>query len=157
MYIYWCTSIYIDEMHEAWKNDPKSVHKVSLIKHYIIHEIPWKSWKEHSTYCTYPHSLTVIMHSDIYLIIQSWDAYFKGLASGLPSAAAYTPPPSLGGAAPVAMSGAATSEKELMDHLAVNSLIRAYQVWQMHRSLLKSYLTYMHVVIRHFWFLFFKA
>lgn len=62
----------------------------------------------------------------------SWNAYFSGLDKGLPSAAAFQPPPGIsqsmqmpeGGAAPLEVGAAG----ELNDYLKVQLLVRAYQV-----------------------------
>ena len=79
---------------------------------------------------TYTHTRT---HAHTIFPVQSWDAYFRNLEKGLPPAAAYTPPPDMMGSATLVSSSSALasgplSEKEISDNLAVNSLIRAYQV-----------------------------
>lgn len=71
---------YIDEMHEAWRRDPRSVHA-------------------------------------------SWAAYFSGLARGLAPSEAFSAVPG----APVALPPHLTEEKEIVDHLKVQQLVRAYR------------------------------
>lgn len=83
-------SNYIEEMYEAWRQDPKSVHV-------------------------------------------SWDAYFKNLDGGVPSSAAFTAPPTLvptpaGGAGVGFNPGEEVHSEDVVTHLKVQLLVRAYQV-----------------------------
>ena len=77
---------------------------------------------------------------------QSWDAFFRNATSGAPPGAAYVSPPSLASsvakAAPFAATAAEThsvvpaatqdltisNTKNIDDHLAVQAIIRSYQV-----------------------------
>lgn len=75
---------------------------------------------------------------------QSWDSFFRSSSAGAQPGAAYQSPPSLaepgrnqvpfssivpylGGAMP-ALGGGQVSEKVIDDHLAVQAIIRSYQV-----------------------------
>ncbi|QEL63255.1 2-oxoglutarate dehydrogenase, mitochondrial [Candidozyma auris] len=83
-------SNYIEEMYEAWRQDPKSVHV-------------------------------------------SWDAYFKNLDSGVAPSAAFSAPPTLiptpaGGAGVGFDPGAGGHSEDVVTHLKVQLLVRAYQV-----------------------------
>jgi hypothetical protein len=70
---------------------------------------------------------------------QSWDAFFCNASSGLPPGAAYTPPPSLASSISSnaalaaqtlpALQGDISSTKNIDDHLAVQAIIRSYQVF----------------------------
>ena len=62
---------------------------------------------------------------------QSWDVFFRNANAGAPPGAAYQSPLGMTVASlPQAMVGAQPNvEKLVEDHLAVQSLIRAYQVW----------------------------
>lgn len=66
------------------------------------------------------------------LVFQSWDVFFRNANAGAPPGAAYQSPLSLSGLAVPQLSslvGAQPNvEKLVEDHLAVQSLIRAYQV-----------------------------
>lgn len=70
--------------------------------------------------------------------MQSWDTFFRNANTGAPPGAAYQSPPSLsqpsqGLARAQALVGAQPNvEKLVADHLAVQSLIRAYQVIYKH-------------------------
>lgn len=70
------------------------------------------------------------------LSLQSWDAFFRNANAGAPPGAAYQSPLPLGGstqglAFAKTLAGAQPNlEKLVADHLAVQSLIRAYQVNQ---------------------------
>jgi 2-oxoglutarate dehydrogenase E1 component len=80
---------YIDEMYDAWKKDPSSVHI-------------------------------------------SWNAYFKNLDGKMPASQAFTPPPTLvpppsGGVVSVVPTGSHSNDDVLL-HLKVQLLVRAYQV-----------------------------
>ena len=67
-------------------------------------------------------------------LLQSWDVFFRNANTGVPPGAAYVSPPSLSGPSqglPTAkgLVGAQPNiEKLVSDHLAVQTLIRAYQV-----------------------------
>lgn len=82
---------YIEEMYEAWRRDPSSVHL-------------------------------------------SWQVYFKNMQSGVPSSQAYVPPPTLvpSGSArlPSLPSSvvASAGDTEVLDHMKIQLLVRAYQV-----------------------------
>lgn len=83
-------SNYIEEMYEAWRQDPKSVHV-------------------------------------------SWDAYFKNLDAGVSPSAAFSAPPTLiptpaGGAGVGFNPGAGGHSEDVVTHLKVQLLVRAYQV-----------------------------
>lgn len=83
-------SNYIEEMYEAWRQDPKSVHV-------------------------------------------SWDAYFKNLDGGVPTASAFVAPPTLvptpaGGAGVGFNPGNEVHSEDVVTHLKVQLLVRAYQV-----------------------------
>lgn len=58
--------------------------------------------------------------------LQSWNAYFTNVDSGMPPGSAYQRPP-VGGAEGLGLVGG-SSAKEIEDHLNVQALIRAYQV-----------------------------
>lgn len=97
------SATYLEEMFDAWQRDPKSVHK-------------------------------------------SWDAYFRQLSAGVPPSQAYVKPPTLGQLRPlsfgapvsaltvplqqqtVAPSVVSADAKTIAEHMAVQSIIRAYQV-----------------------------
>ncbi|KAL0266421.1 UNVERIFIED_CONTAM: hypothetical protein PYX00_008957 [Menopon gallinae] len=94
------SSAYVEEMYNAWLADPKSVHV-------------------------------------------SWDAFFRSSSSGAAPGQAYNSPPSLavprGNEIPVsslvplggafsALGGGSVSEKIIDDHLAVQAIIRSYQI-----------------------------
>ncbi|KAK8403660.1 hypothetical protein O3P69_000035 [Scylla paramamosain] len=94
------SSNYVEEMYTAWLSDPKSVH-------------------------------------------QSWDTFFRNAVSGARPGEAYTAPPSLAEpqanhvpltslapalASPQMVSDAPISDKVIDDHLAVQGIIRAYQI-----------------------------
>lgn len=84
------SSNYVEEMYEAWRHDPSSVHV-------------------------------------------SWNAYFKNLDSGLAPSSAFIAPPTLvptpaGGAAVGFIPGAAPHNEDVVTHLKVQLLVRAYQV-----------------------------
>lgn len=81
---------YVEEMYEAWKHDPSSVHV-------------------------------------------SWNAYFKNLAAGASPASAFTAPPTLvptpaGGAGVGFVPGELPHTEDVVTHLKVQLLVRAYQV-----------------------------
>lgn len=81
---------YIDEMYDAWKKDPSSVHV-------------------------------------------SWNAYFKNLDGNVPPAQAFSAPPTLvptpaGGVATHIPSSGANVNDDVLLHLKVQLLVRAYQV-----------------------------
>lgn len=81
---------YVEEMYEAWKQDPSSVHV-------------------------------------------SWNAYFKNLESGAAPTAAFQAPPTLvptpaGGAGVGFVPGAQPHTEDVVTHLKVQLLVRAYQV-----------------------------
>ncbi|RKP32653.1 2-oxoglutarate dehydrogenase, E1 component [Metschnikowia bicuspidata] len=83
-------SNYVEEMYEAWHQDPSKVHV-------------------------------------------SWNAYFKNLDSGLSPSAAFVVPPTLvptpaGGAAVGVIPGASHHSEDVVTHLKVQLLVRAYQV-----------------------------
>lgn len=66
--------------------------------------------------------------------LQSWDVYFRNVDAGVPPGAAYQRPSSLGDP-PQGLPGVQTLvgvqpniEELVADHLAVQSLVRAYQV-----------------------------
>ncbi|XP_068608625.1 2-oxoglutarate dehydrogenase complex component E1 [Brachionichthys hirsutus] len=85
------SSNYVEEMYDAWMENPRNVHK-------------------------------------------SWDIFFRNVNAGAPPGLAYQSPPALSGTTPgradVQMAAAARPdvEKLVKDHLAVQSLIREYQV-----------------------------
>lgn len=68
------------------------------------------------------------------LSLQSWDIFFRNVNTGVPPGAAYQSPQPLSGspeglASVQALVGAQPNVQKLVeDHLAVQSLIRAYQV-----------------------------
>ena len=76
--------------------------------------------------------------SPVILFLQSWDIFFRNANSGAPPGAAYQSPPPLNGtpqglASFQTLVGAQPNvEKLVEDHLAVQSLIRAYQVNHKH-------------------------
>lgn len=83
-------SNYVEEMYDAWRQDPLSVHV-------------------------------------------SWNAYFKNLAAGAPASAAFVAPPTLipspaGGAGVGFSPGAQPHSEDVVTHLKVQLLVRAYQV-----------------------------
>ena len=70
-------------------------------------------------------------------VFQSWDVYFRNVNNGAPPGQAYQSPPSLVASSPAASSAPAAQKvdlaridaKEVIDeHLAVQALIRGYQV-----------------------------
>ncbi|XP_065574167.1 2-oxoglutarate dehydrogenase complex component E1-like [Artemia franciscana] len=94
------SSTYVEEMYNAWLMDPKSVHS-------------------------------------------SWDAFFKSATAGAEPGAAYTRPPSLGSLKPnevpisalvpylsqeQGLGAPQVNEKTIDDHLAVQAIIRSYQI-----------------------------
>eukprot|EP00124_Ichthyophonus_hoferi_P002173 Ihof_evm3s138 gene=Ihof_evmTU3s138 len=68
--------------------------------------------------------------SDANSVHKSWNAYFTALENGVPPPAAYTPPGMMGSMpTSFAIAAAGTSpQKEIQDHLAVQDLVRAFQV-----------------------------
>lgn len=83
-------SNYVDEMYEAWRQDPNSVHV-------------------------------------------SWNSYFKNLDGGVPASSAFVAPPTLvptpaGGAGVGFNPGAQPHSEDVVTHLKVQLLVRAYQV-----------------------------
>lgn len=76
--------------------------------------------------------------SPVILFLQSWDIFFRNANAGAPPGAAYQSPPPLNGTSQGLASfqtlvGAQPNvEKLVEDHLAVQSLIRAYQVNHKH-------------------------
>lgn len=85
------------------------------------------------------------------LHFQSWDTFFRNVVAGAQPGEAYTSPPTLAeptphhvplsslapaltssGAAPAYASDAPISDKVIDDHLAVQGIIRAYQVRHTH-------------------------
>ncbi|KAH9644300.1 hypothetical protein HF086_003799 [Spodoptera exigua] len=85
--------------------------------------------------------------SDIYwsmLILSSWDAFFRNATAGAQPGTAYTAPPNLapynknevpltslvpaGAGMPSIAAGSPINEKIIDDHLAVQAIIRSYQV-----------------------------
>eukprot|EP00123_Amoebidium_parasiticum_P016198 comp23327_c1_seq1/m.38418 comp23327_c1_seq1/g.38418 ORF comp23327_c1_seq1/g.38418 comp23327_c1_seq1/m.38418 type:complete len:1020 (-) comp23327_c1_seq1:250-3309(-) len=73
--------------------------------------------------------------ADAKSVHKSWDVYFRNLDAGVAPFAAYMPPPGLVSPAPSAAIaavgqslGGQYSVKEIQDHLAVQALVRAYQV-----------------------------
>lgn len=79
-----------------------------------------------------------------FYVIQSWDSFFRNTSAGAAPGQAYQAPPSLAVprrnevpvsalvphyAAPSAMSSFAVDEKTIDDHLAVQAIIRSYQVF----------------------------
>ncbi len=88
---------------------------------------------QHLKYCCC-YSPTVI---SLLLSQQSWDIFFRNANAGAPPGSAYQSPPPVG----VSLSGLSQAqalvgaqpnvEKLVEDHLAVQSLIRAYQVWRL--------------------------
>lgn len=85
------------------------------------------------------------------LHFQSWDTFFRNVTAGAQPGEAYTSPPTLAeptphhvplsslapaltssGAAPTYASDAPISDKVIDDHLAVQGIIRAYQVRHTH-------------------------
>lgn len=65
----------------------------------------------------------------------SWQVYFKNMANGVAPGQAYTPPPTLVPSAsarlpslPDAVIPGATSSSEIIDHMKIQLLVRAYQV-----------------------------
>ena len=72
----------------------------------------------------------------MFLPFQSWDAFFRNTERGAAPGEAYTPPPSLASSvkvsAPQATGVTATqgisNTKQIDDHLAVQAIIRSYQV-----------------------------
>ncbi|XP_069190724.1 2-oxoglutarate dehydrogenase complex component E1 isoform X4 [Procambarus clarkii] len=92
------SSNYVEEMYTAWLHDPKSVH-------------------------------------------QSWDTFFRNASAGASPGEAYTAPPSLADPSPhhvslasiapamtPALSGTPVTDNIIDDHLAVQGIIRAYQI-----------------------------
>lgn len=110
------SSNYVEEMYNSWLRDPASVHTVSSINS----NAGRKRSPEWFTFTIY--------------ILQSWDAYFRSNT--------YCAPPSfapqqknqmpLSQLAPLigggALAGAEPDEKIIDDHLAVQAIIRSYQV-----------------------------
>lgn len=84
------SSNYVEDMYEAWRRDPQSVHV-------------------------------------------SWNSYFKNLDAGAPASAAFVAPPTLvptpaGGAGVGFIPGAQPHSEDVVTHLKVQLLVRAYQV-----------------------------
>lgn len=70
----------------------------------------------------------------LFSLLQSWDVYFRNVNAEVPPGAAHQRPPSLG-EPPQGLTGVQTLvgvqpnvEELVADHLAVQSLVRAYQV-----------------------------
>ena len=84
--------------------------------------------------CCKPGLVEFIPNLSSCVLFQSWDIFFRNANAGAPPGAAYQSPPPLGGLAQglahaKALVGAQPNvEKLVEDHLAVQSLIRAYQV-----------------------------
>lgn len=72
--------------------------------------------------------------SSLLLLLQSWDVFFRNANAGAPPGSAYQSPLGLSAAPQLSsLVGAQPNvEKLVEDHLAVQSLIRAYQV-RMHK------------------------
>lgn len=60
--------------------------------------------------------------------MQSWDVFFRNASAGAPPGAAYQGPPHLSRTSERLVGTQPSVEKLVEDHLAVHSLIRAYQV-----------------------------
>lgn len=75
-------------------------------------------------------SLHLILFNTDFLPLQSWDVFFRNANAGAPPGAAYQSPLGLSAAPQLSsLVGAQPNvEKLVEDHLAVQSLIRAYQV-----------------------------
>lgn len=71
----------------------------------------WKSWRE-----------------DPKAVHASWAAFFSGLANGLAPSEAFVLPPNLGESRPSTATSGAINEKDVLDHLKVQGLVRAYRV-----------------------------
>lgn len=79
-------------------------------------------------------NLKICFHLYFVLSLQSWDAFFRNANAGVPPGAAYQSPLALQGS-PLTLpsvqkltSTKPNVEKLVADHLAVQSLIRGYQV-----------------------------
>lgn len=114
------SSNYVEEMYNSWLRDPASVHTVN----YFYFDLNFMNF--------YLKKL-----KKLFIFSQSWDAYFRNNA--------YCPPPSLapsqphhvpisqlthllGGGGQSMARGAQLDEKTIDDHLAVQAIIRSYQV-----------------------------
>ncbi len=70
----------------------------------------------------------------VFLFFQSWDAFFKSAAAGSPPGQAYVSPSSLTPSAVTSrapshgITQGAVDSKVIGDHLAVQAIIRSYQV-----------------------------
>ena len=75
------------------------------------------------------------------ILLQSWDVFFRSADRGLPPGEAYQAPPTLGGGgatvasvphpgvrAPATATSVLTDTRVIDDHLAVQAIIRSYQV-----------------------------
>ncbi|MEQ2197845.1 hypothetical protein XENOCAPTIV_004074, partial [Xenoophorus captivus] len=115
------SSNYVEELYYAWLEDPRNVHKPISNKQTlpVVVELSRRT-------------TNVKMVS--FLLLQSWDIFFRNANAGAPPGAAYQSPPPLSGPSDgmssiQALVGARPNvEKLVKDHLAVQSLIRAYQV-----------------------------
>ena len=92
-------------------------------------------------------------------VLQSWDIFFRNASEGVPPGSAYVSPPSIRSGIsvpqaaassalapatsvatlPAAVSGSVDT-KIIDDHLAVQAIIRAYQVWFQIRVILKHFI-----------------
>ncbi|XP_034566059.1 2-oxoglutarate dehydrogenase, mitochondrial-like [Notolabrus celidotus] len=59
---------------------------------------------------------------------ESWDVFFRNANAGAPPGSAYQSPPLFGGTSQALVGAQPNVEKLVEDHLAVQLLIRAYQV-----------------------------
>lgn len=116
------SSSYVEEMYNSWLRDPASVHTVSL------------------SYCR-RRSNTPIVIAVFFSPSQSWDAYFRSNTyCSPPSLAPHQPnhvplsqvTPFVGGGS--AVGRVEPDEKTIDDHLAVQAIIRSYQVRLTHHN-----------------------
>ncbi|TRY55331.1 hypothetical protein DNTS_009037 [Danionella cerebrum] len=130
------SSNYVEEMYYAWLENPKSVHKWDLVPSDAGQDLLVSSscimgcqiWEITSSYILqiplHPHALQDLTDA----LIQSWDVFFRNANAGIPPGAAHQSLSTLTRGAEAVIGGQPNLEKLLADHLAVQTLIRAYQI-----------------------------
>ncbi|KAK2098296.1 hypothetical protein P7K49_023747 [Saguinus oedipus] len=101
-------SSYMEEMYFAWLENPQSVHKVGT------HTLPWATAREGSPGAGCGGA--------------SWDSFFRKASEEASYGSAQPQPTSVTRESRSAVSSRTKTSKLVEDHLAVQSLIRAYQI-----------------------------